>query len=233
VRGGSVVFNGTNAGGFSIFTNTVVMATGTVQDTIDMRASGSGGGILRPGLSPGLFNTGTLLLSPLATLQFELNGTTPGTGYDQLKVNGSVILSNATLSATLGFPSALSNSFTIIDNDGSDAVTNTFSGLPEGATLNVSGTPFRITYKGGSGNDVVLTQLTTTQRPRLAIQSVPSNNVRLSWGTNFTGYTLEANTNLNTNAWAVVSPSPSISGTNNVVTNATSGTTKYYRLRAP
>jgi hypothetical protein len=231
LRGGRTIFNGTNVGGFSIFTNTILNAAGIAHDTIDMRSSGSGGGILRPGLSPGLFNTGSLLLSPQATLQFELNGTTPGT-YDQLKVDGSVNLSNATLSATLGFPSAISNSFTIIDNDGTDAVTNTFAGLPEGATLNVSGTPFRITYAGGSGNDVVLTQLATTQRPQLNIERSAANVV-LSWGTDFTGYALEANTNLNTNVWVAVSNTPAIVGTDNFVTNATSGAAKYYRLRSP
>ena len=53
----------------------------------------------------------------------------------------------------------------------------------------------------------------------------------LSWATNFTGFTLEASTNLATNVWSVVSPAPSVSGTNNVVTNALSGSTRFYRLR--
>ena len=49
--------------------------------------------------------------------------------------------------------------------------------------------------------------------------------------TNFTGFTLEANTNLNTNVWSVVSPAPAVSGTNNVVTNAISDSPRFYRLR--
>jgi hypothetical protein len=52
----------------------------------------------------------------------------------------------------------------------------------------------------------------------------------LSWPTNFTGFTLEANTNLGSNVWSVVSPAPSVSGTNNVVTNAISGAARFYRL---
>jgi hypothetical protein len=69
--------------------------------------------------------------------------------------------------------------------------------------------------------------------PLLNIQRSANANVVLSWATNFAGFTLEANTNLNANFWSVVSPAPAISGTNNVVTNAVSGSGKYYRLRAP
>jgi len=72
-----------------------------------------------------------------------------------------------------------------------------------------------------------------TQVPLLSIQrSAPASAV-LSWPTNFAGFTLEANTNLTTNIWSTVSPAPSVSGTNNVVTNAANGPEKHYRLRAP
>ena len=70
-------------------------------------------------------------------------------------------------------------------------------------------------------------------RPPLNIQRSANTNVVLSWATNFTGFTLESNTNLNTNVWSVVSPAPVVSGTNHVVTNSTVGAENYYRLRAP
>src|SRR5207247_1503751 len=102
-------------------------------------------GNLRPGSSPAILTTSNFVFHSSASDFFvELNGTTPGTGYDQVKARGSVGLSNATLHATLGFQSAISNSFTIIDNDAAEAVTNTFNGLAEGATLNISGVPFKI-----------------------------------------------------------------------------------------
>jgi hypothetical protein len=47
--------------------------------------------------------------------------------------------------------------FTIINNDGTDAVTGTFAGLAQGATFVVGGETFQINYKGGDGNDVTLT----------------------------------------------------------------------------
>src|SRR6185369_12613036 len=67
--------------------------------------------------------------------------------------------------------------------------------------------------------------------PPLNIQLSANTNVVLLWATNFTGFTLEANTNLTTNVWSVVSPAPVISGTNNVVTNNASGSARFYRLR--
>src|SRR5205814_1972187 len=49
------------------------------------------------------------------------------------------------------------NSYMIIKNDGSDSITGTFNGLPEGATITApNGRTFKITYQGGDGNDVVL-----------------------------------------------------------------------------
>jgi hypothetical protein len=38
-------------------------------------------------------------------------------------------------------------------------VVGTFAGLPEGARLTVQGQNFQISYRGGDGNDVVLTPL--------------------------------------------------------------------------
>lgn len=70
-----------------------------------------------------------------------------------------------------------------------------------------------------------------TPQPRLNIQRSATTNVVLLWATNFPGFTLEANTNLNTNVWSTVSPAPVASGTNNVVTNVISGSTRFYRLR--
>jgi predicted outer membrane repeat protein len=71
-------------------------------------------------------------------------------------MTGSVDLGNATLNIILGFTPALGQTFTIINNQSTAAVTGTFNGLPEGAVFTVGGSYFRITYQGGDGNDVVL-----------------------------------------------------------------------------
>ena len=230
VVGGVLLVNGVQPQSAVMLVEGILGGTGVVGT---VTASGAFAKTLAPGGSAGILTCSNVTLSSLTTFRIELNGVNSGSGFDQLNVTGGVTLSNAVLNATLGFPSAISNVFTIIQNDGADAVTNTFVGLSEGATVSVSGTPFRISYVGGSGNDVSLTQLAATQQPLLNLQRALQTNVVLSWATNFTGYTLEANTNLNTNVWAVVSPPPAVSGTNNVVTNNTSGVQRLYRLRAP
>jgi len=120
-------------------------------------------GELRPGSSPAVLTTGNLVFnSSAADFHVELNGTTPGPGYDQVQALGTVTLGSATLHPALGFTPASNSSFTIIDNDGSDPVANTFSGLAEGATLTIDGVPFQISYTGGTGNDVTLTARMTS-----------------------------------------------------------------------
>lgn len=145
---GTLIVNGTQ--GLTPFTvgGGTLGGAGTVGDV--MVAPGQ----LSPGSSPAVLNTGSISLIP-GTFVAELNGLTPGQ-YDQANVSGTVTLSGATLQATLGFAPAPGSTFTIINNDGADPVTGTFTGLPEGAALVISGTPFTITYAGGTGNDVVL-----------------------------------------------------------------------------
>jgi hypothetical protein len=52
--------------------------------------------------------------------------------------------------------------FKIIDNDGTlDDVTGTFNGYGEGATIGVGPVTYKVSYKGGDGNDVTLTAQVT------------------------------------------------------------------------
>jgi acetyl esterase/lipase len=117
-------------------------------------------------LSPGGWNptlasdphdVGTFRTGPLAiTSQYSVD-LVPGGSSDRVVVAGTVSVAGA-LAVTI--PSGASpqpGSYTIIDNDGTDPVSGTFTGLPEGSTLSVGGSTFRISYRGGDGNDVVLT----------------------------------------------------------------------------
>jgi autotransporter-associated beta strand protein len=81
----------------------------------------------------------------------------------RLNVAGTVTLNNAHLGiAADGAFVAPTDAIVLIDNDGSDPVSGTFENLPEGATITtVNGAfKFRISYVGGTGNDVTLTSLT-------------------------------------------------------------------------
>ena len=126
------------------------------------------GGTVSPGHSPGCI-TVTGNYNEGGTLQEEIGGTTPCTGYDQVIVQGNVTLDNGAtpptqgilqLSLVNGFQPKVGQTFEIINNQGSQPVTDTFAGLPEGSTIKLSGNVYKITYKGGDGNDVVLTVIT-------------------------------------------------------------------------
>jgi uncharacterized repeat protein (TIGR03803 family) len=107
--------------------------------------------------------------------------------------------------------------------------TNGDGANPSGGLLLSGNTLYGTAQNGGNAGNGTVFSLTVPP-PLLNIQPIGNSNVVLSWPTNFTGFTLEANTNLGSNVWSVVSPAPSVSGTNNVVTNAISGAARFYRL---
>ena len=114
-----------------------------------------------------LIAKGNLAMNNNTNFDVQINGTTVGTKLDNVDVTGTVTLNNATLSANFvgnifnSFTSSVGNKYQIITNDGSDKVVGTFNGLDEGAFLTIGSQKFQITYKGGTGNDVVLTHVNT------------------------------------------------------------------------
>jgi hypothetical protein len=62
-------------------------------------------------------------------------------------------------SLAAGFTPAIGQAFTIIHSISANPIRGTFAGLPEGGTFTVDGFTFQITYKGGTGNDVVVTRV--------------------------------------------------------------------------
>ncbi|MFL5329473.1 MAG: beta strand repeat-containing protein [Gemmataceae bacterium] len=117
----------------------------------------SGTGKVAPGNSPGKLTTGNITFNTNSIFSVELNGAVAGTGYDQISVNGTVNLGNATLNTSYnGFSIPGGQVFRVIDNDGADAVTGTFNGLPDGATISVGAAICTISYVGGDGNDVTI-----------------------------------------------------------------------------
>jgi hypothetical protein len=91
-------------------------------------------------------------------LAIVINGTAVDSGYTQLNVIGAIDLTGQNLVLTGAYVPAVGDQFVIVNNDGSDPITGTWNGLPEGASLNFNGRHMRISYVGGaSGNDVTLT----------------------------------------------------------------------------
>ena len=87
------------------------------------------GGTLAPGLSPGIINTGNLSLGGATAI--EILGPALGTQYDNVNVTGTVTIAGGTLSLTGAYVPAPGDVFAIVSNDGADAVTGTFAGLPK------------------------------------------------------------------------------------------------------
>ncbi len=113
---------------------------------------------IAPGQSPGVLSSGDLDLQSGSILSLEIGGPVAGDEYDQVSVAGSVMLAGM-LDVTLTdvFTIAQGQTFTIIDNDGTESVNGSFDGLPGGSIINVGGVDFSIGYGLGDGNDVVLT----------------------------------------------------------------------------
>jgi hypothetical protein len=130
-------------------------------------------GIIDPGavgaFAATLTITGNLTMTGGSILNIEIGGTGAGQ-FDVLNVSSITALSGlidfggGSLTGSLigGFTPVLGQSFTIIDNAGSDAIVEAFSGLSEGAGVVFGGQTFAISYVGGDGNDVTLTAAANT-----------------------------------------------------------------------
>ena len=196
VSGGTLFINGSQPASPIALSVGALYGTGTV-GTITV--SGTSVKTLWPGPGPGILNSSDVTLDSSTLFNIELDGPTVGSGYGQLNVHGSVSLSNAILTVLVGaaFTPGMGESFTIINNDGQDAIKGTFNGLPERATFTVNGAVFSIIYDGGDGNDVViyrgnppsrLTGITASSDKTAQIQGLGVSNLI---------YTIEAATNLN------------------------------------
>jgi autotransporter-associated beta strand protein len=221
--------------GFQIQNHVQVNAAGTFQGVGRVNNIICGGGVIAPGASPGVlgcedFNVG----SGSGILEMELNGPMLGASYDNLYAGDTVNLSGITLRVRANFSANTNQQFVLINNaEGGIPVQGTFNGLPQNATVTAGDQIFRISYFGGDGNDVVLTKIADVYRPPLTIQRVGINSVRLLWPTNDPAFVLQSSTNLSGGNWTGAAPSPSVTGTNNVVTNATGGALKFYRVVKP
>ncbi|RLS33683.1 MAG: hypothetical protein DWH80_00040 [Planctomycetota bacterium] len=176
ITAGQLNIGGVNSGAITVSaaisrlasTTLQLKSGGAINFTTGSLASAGGNVTLDPGTSvspttTGLdvnAGTGTLAFGSNDDLAIDITGTTVDTQYRQLNVIGVVSLTGVDLVLS-GSPSlAGGESFTIVNNDGTDAVVGTFNGLAEGATISNflgSGKNARISYVGGTGNDVVVT----------------------------------------------------------------------------
>ncbi len=164
VQAGTLLVNGTIAESTrDVFVNRdcVLGGTGTINHDVNI----SNGGRLAPGTSTGDLSTSNLEFHPGSAFDIEITSDTPGE-LDQVKVTGTVVIDTSGAGVVLNVTGAGTINLlngeqpVIIINDGTDAVTGTFKDLSEGANLGSnflgSGLTAKITYVGGTGNDVAL-----------------------------------------------------------------------------
>ncbi len=167
--------------------NTTGSATGsgsvTVQSGATLGGDGAisgavtidGGGHIAPGNSVGSLATGNLALMQSAEFDVELDpGNVQGNGTaDLLVVSGSVNLGLSDLVLVLHSAPLPSQNFTILDNDGVDAIGGLFAqGAQVSGTFGNQTYPFFILYDadadgGGVGNDIVLTSSVPEPSPAM------------------------------------------------------------------
>jgi autotransporter-associated beta strand protein len=145
--------NGTTLGGNGIIGGSVTVNSGAN---------------LAPGNSnsTGILTTGAVTLQSGSNFVLELNNTTPGSGYDQLVVNGSVTLNLGNIVVMAGGGLNVGDKFFVVVNDGVDPVVGAFA---QGATVTSGSDTFLINYLddsggGTAGNDISLT-LTAIPEP--------------------------------------------------------------------
>lgn len=165
----------------------------------------TGNGRIAPGTSGGAgrLSCGNLAYQAGASLALDLGGVTAGVLSDQLAVQGTVQLANASLVLNLlpGYAPDSGDTLIVLENDGVDAIAGTFAGVAQNGFVSVGpGRRFRVRYDGGDGNDVSLTYTNETLAPAalgLALGNGngrldPNECARLTGGVvNQTGQTLE------------------------------------------
>jgi len=137
---------------------------GTVSGTVTVQS----GGAINPGNSAGtLIVDNDVTFNAGSQFEVEIDGALAGQ-YDVLDVNGIVTLGGPTLRAVVSVALDPGEVLTIVDNDAADAILGVFNGLVEGATVNLvaagnvdTGTAV-ISYVGGDGNDVTLSDFNIT-----------------------------------------------------------------------
>jgi len=158
VSSGNFVVNGSTASGASVTaaSGTTVGGTGLINGSLSVS------GVLCPGVdNAGLLTIGSgLSLSSGSSFEVTSSGTAAGSDYNYVSVTGTVTIDNASLSFSLADAPLVNDSYMIIVNDGTDAISGTFRNIPQDATIGVSynGTTYNCTvnYQGGTGNDVVI-----------------------------------------------------------------------------
>jgi hypothetical protein len=173
LSGGEVTYKGTT----TITKGTLALASGaslTHSKAIRLTSAGARLDARKTGLRVATSLTGKGTVQGTVTNDGEVAGGPTVTGsYTQtakgelvlggrpLKVTGAVRVAGGLDLSAAGTTPSPSRTITVLNHTGDAKTIGTFTGLREGAKVKLADTTYRITYRGGDGNDVVLTTATT------------------------------------------------------------------------
>jgi autotransporter-associated beta strand protein len=133
---------------------------GTIAGAINVGNGVAAGAVLLPGTAgtPGTLTINeSVTFNPLSTYECVLDRTVPAVG--KVSALGVIIHSGVTfefVDRTTGtLPSGAV--FTAINNTSANPIGGTFANLPDGTTFSSGGNTFKANYRGGTGNDLILT----------------------------------------------------------------------------
>jgi hypothetical protein len=129
----------------TVVSGATLSGSGTIQRTVSVASSGT----LAPGQDTLTVKNVTMVSG--ATLAFTSAGATCGQLI--IPAGGTVDVTDATLVIS---GDSTASSLTIVDNQSGNAVNGQFANAPDGGLVTVGSKSYRITYTGGTGNDVVL-----------------------------------------------------------------------------
>ena len=171
VNGGTLLVNGTgNLGAGNVTVNNSGTLGGNSTSTIVNRGvfgNGAGitvaaGGNLAPGNggnNTAILTVSTLTLQPASNFRIDINGTSPGIGYDRLVLtasgNNRFVITNSNLVVTVGTTLSVGQTFLIGLRTSGGPISGQFA--QGNSVVGSDGTVFSVDYTGGDDNDIVLT----------------------------------------------------------------------------
>ena len=151
------------------FTGALFIDADTGIDTLNIGAAVTGSSIdataetinieskLKPGAGGAIFRGSTVGFQSPAGLTFNIAGSGANPSFGGVQVFGTLDLTGAELDIQSSLTSLPTAPLILVSNDGSDPISDAFTGLPEGTSLTINGANFLLTYFGGDGNDVAIT----------------------------------------------------------------------------